>query len=361
MKNRFALAAAFATILAVAAWMALRPPQLEPIPGPDAAAAAAARAAERAASAAAQGPSGATPATDPRAGIPRVVMTPPPPTLFNEYLGARQYRILYDRLAGSPEGQTAEGQLVLYEILRQCATITEGRRPGFKARPQNRDEFINSIPASDPQRERRIAAFDAFAEDHCKGFEGVTMRHSELMKLLNDAASAGDPRARALSMEQELWQARRGGRDGGVTLTDAHLEQLRQIAGSGDPEALRVAGRIMANSWQDYSLRIGPDQLPVEQRPLVNAFLVLSCELGAPCGTDTPRMLQACAVQGHCNAQNYPEHLYYYGSTPHDSTLLTQYREILRHAIRTGDWSQLTVVRGAPPPGNRMTFVPGPR
>ena len=63
-------------------------------------------------------------------------------------------------------------------------------------------------------------------------------------------------------------------------------DQLRQIAGTRDPEAIRVAGRIMANSWQDYALRVGPGQLPVEQRAFVNAFLVLSCEFGAPCGTD---------------------------------------------------------------------------
>ena len=72
-------------------------------------------------------------------------------------------------------------------------------------------------------------------------------------------------------------------------------------------------------------------------------------------------MQQACAMRGHCNAQSFPEYLYYYGSTPHDSTMLTQYREVVRHAIQTGDWSQISVVRGAPPPRNRITFVPGPR
>ena len=361
MKKRFAIAVLFVALAVAAAWMALRPPDLEPIAGLESSAdwvgeQPRKRGSSRDGPRVAPAPSGEL-----RAHIPKVVMAPPPPTLFNEYLGARDYRILYDRLAHSPEGQTAEGKLVLYEILRQCATITEGRRPGFKASPPNCDDFIKSIPVSDPQRKRRIAAFDAFAEDHCRGFEGTVVKHGDLMNLLNEAASAGDPRARALAMEQELWQARRGGRDGGVTLTDAHLDQLRQIAGTKDPEAIRVAGRIMANSWQDYSLRVGPEQLPVEQRAFVNAFLVLSCEFGAPCGTDTPRMQQACAMQGHCNAQSFPEHLYYYGSTPHDSTMLTQYREVLRHAIQTGDWSQISVVRGAPPPRNRITFVPGPR
>ena len=360
MNLRASLIAVFAALLVVGAWLALRPPHLEPIP-------AEVEAASRPVAppaAAANSPTtvaGSSPSSKLRTGIPVVAMPPPAPTLFNEYLRAKSYRALYDRLATSAEGQTAEGRLVLYEILRQCATITEGRRPGFKPNPPKRDEFVNGIPATDPQREQRIAAFDQYATDTCAGFEGVTMRQADLMKMLNDAAAAGDPRARALAIEQELWQARRGGRDGGVTLSDEQIASLRQIAGTRDPEAIRVAGRVLGNSWQDYQVRIGPDQMPIEQRAFVNAWLVLSCEFGAPCGTDTPRMLQACAMQGHCNAQSYPEHLYYYGSTPHDSTLLTQYREVLRQAIETGNWSQVSVVRGVPPTGNRMTFVPGPR
>ncbi|MEO7742189.1 MAG: hypothetical protein ABIR98_04570 [Usitatibacter sp.] len=359
MNLRAVLIAVFAALLVVGAWLALSPPHLEPIPAiVETASAPAARPAQAAGS---SGPAASSQAGRLRASIPVVAMPTPAPTLFNEYLRAKSYKALYDRLASSPEGQTAEGRLVLYEILRQCATITEGRRPGFKPNPPKRDEFINGISATDPQREQRIAAFDQYATDYCAGFEGVALRQADLMKLLGDAAAAGDPRARALALEQELWQARRGGRDGGVTLTDEQIASLRQIAGTRDPEAIRVAGRVLGNSWQDYQVRIGPDQLPIEQRAFVNAWLVLSCEFGAPCGTDTPRMLQACAMQGHCNAQSYPEYLYYYGSTPHDSTLLTQYREILRQAIETGNWSQISVTRGLPPTGNRMTFVPGPR
>ncbi|MEO7742986.1 MAG: hypothetical protein ABIR98_08625 [Usitatibacter sp.] len=361
MNLRASLIAVFAALLVVGAWLALRPPQLDPIP--DVTAGSTRHSAPRAAA-----PASATVAvptarvaTPLQSRIPNIAMPAPAPTLFNEYLRARSYKALYERLANSPEGQTAEGRLTLYEILRQCATITEGRRPGFKPTPPKREEFINSIPATDPQRDQRIAAFDQYATDACAGLEGVTMKRADLMQMLNDAAAAGDPRARALAMEQELWQARRGGRDGGVTLTDEQIASLRQIAGTRDPEAIRVAGRVLGNSWQDYQVRVGPDQLPIEQRAFMNAWLVLSCEFGAPCGTDTPRMLQACALQGHCNAQSYPEHLYYYGSTPHDSTLLTQYREVLRQAIETGNWSQVAVVRGVPPTGNRMTFVPGPR
>ena len=72
-------------------------------------------------------------------------------------------------------------------------------------------------------------------------------------------------------------------------------------------------------------------------------------------------MLQDCAIQGHCEATSFPDYVYYYGSSPHDSQLLMQYRQVLYDAIRTGDWSQVAVVRGQPAGGNRITFVPGPR
>jgi hypothetical protein len=296
------------------------------------------------------------------------VLPPPRATLFNEFLAARDYRALYARLNGSAEGETAQGKLVLYEILRQCANVTGGRRPGYRPQKPDREQFLAGLAPTDPQRDKRIAAFEAFTEDKCAGLAELSIARADLLKILADAAALGDPGAKALALEQELWQARRAGggdgrwnRDGGVTLTDAQVESIKQLLASRDPEAIRAAGRVLANSWHDYALRVGPDQLPVEPRPFMNAWLVLACEYGAPCGTDSPRMLQACAMQGHCDAMNYADYVYYYGSTPHDSQLLTQYRQILRTGIESGNWSQLAVVRGQPPGGNRITFVPGPR
>ena len=47
--------------------------------------------------------------------------------------------------------------------------------------------------------------------------------------------------------------------------------------------------------------------------------------------------------------------------TPHESQLIAQYRTVLRNAIDSGDWSQLSIVRGLPSSPGRITFVPGPR
>lgn len=284
-----------------------------------------------------------------------------PASVFGEYLQARQYRALYDRLKSSAEGETAEGRLVMWEILRNCATITEGRRYSYRPPVPKREDFLATLAAGDPMREQRIAAYDEFTANRCTGFEGVAITQAELDRVLQASAQAGDPRARALSLEQELWMQRRSqGRDN-VALSDASLDTLKQVVATKDPEAIRVAGRVLANTWADTTLRIGADQQPVDSRAFMNAWLVLACEYGQPCGADTPRMQQACALQGHCNAQTWPDYLYYYQSSPYDSQMLANYRAILRNAIETGDWSQLTVVRGLPMPAGRMSFLPGPR
>lgn len=355
MRLRYTLGIPVAAALTVVGWLALR---ADPVPVTQKGAEAAPKTAERAT----EGPrvSGRPGAPGPSA---RVASAPPaparPPTVFDEFLRAAQYRALYDRLRNSAEGETAEGRLVLWEILRNCATVTEGRRYTYRPPLPRREDFIAGIAPTDPQRDARIAAYDAFVTNRCQGFEGVAIAQGELDKMLAASAAAGDPRARALSLEQELWVARRAqGRDS-VVLTDNHIDTLKQLANTKDPEAIRVAGRVMANSWSDTSIRLGQQQ--VEQRPFMNAWLVVACEFGQPCGTDTPRLQQACALQGHCNAQSFPDYVYHYTSSPHESQLIAQYREVLRNAIDTGDWSQLSIVRGLPTQPGRITFVPGPR
>lgn len=357
MKISVPLVLAGAVALATLGWVAFREPVIvdSPIVAATAPAAKAPAAAPRAVDS----------ASPPDAVRPNPLVAadarPAPASLFNDFVKASEYRSIYDRLNGSAEGQTAEGKLVLHEILKACATITEGRRYNWRPPAVKRDDFLATLAPADPNRERRIAAYDAFTANKCAGFEGVSLTQAGLDKLLADSATAGDPRAKAMVIEQELWQARRTQGRGNATISDEQVAALQHVAATREPEAIRVAGRVLSNSWADYGLRVGPDQAPVETRAFMNAWLLLACEFGQPCGADTPRMQQACAMYGHCDAQSFPDYLYHYGSTPHDSQLLIQYRGYLRHAIETGDWSQFSVVRGVPQLPNRVTFVPGPR
>jgi|GEM_PF-1196799 len=358
MNHRLALLALLAVAFVAGAWMLVRPPELAEY----ASGAAPGERVEqpRARGAVPEAKLGAASvlSIDPRNASPKVRAAPiPRVTLFGEYLAAKSYKALYERLKNS-EVQTPEAWYVMYEMLRRCATVTERttRQPPRPAE-QKRDEFVAAISATDPLRERRIAAFDDVTANRCAGLEGITLTQADLNKMLATASAGGDPKAQALSLEQELWAARRAsgpegrwGRDS-VTLSDTQLESLQRLAASRDPEAMLIAGRVISTTWHDLTLRTGPDNQPVEQRAFMQAWQLVACDYGYPCGDTNPRVLAACAYQGHCNASSLSDYLYYYGASPNDSQLMSQYRGLLQNAIASGDWSQISAARGPRPPG----------
>lgn len=273
-------------------------------------------------------------------------------TLSGELAVAKSYKALYDRLANSPEGQTAEGQYVQYRILRACATISDRKGPPNRGavdlQPQR--DYIATLPDTDPSKAKRVAALDQLSEDKCVGLTGIVTTEADLSKRLSDAVAAGSPAARLTQLEQDLWAERRSsGFRGGPTLSDGQVESLRTAMGSGDPEALVIAGRVLGTTFRDVTLRLGSDPSPVEGRALSNAFTLMACDNGYPCGDNNPRILQACAYSGHCDAGNLPDFLAYYQTSPYEQQLQSQYRAVLSNAIATRDWSGLTIQRGTAP------------
>ena len=285
-------------------------------------------------------------------------------SLYGEYLAARSYRALYDRLHGSPEGATGEGLYVMYDILRKCATVTDRpyrRGPNAKPLEQRRQEFLAALPTDDPQRDKRIAAFEGAAVDHCAGFEGVSVTQADLDRMLGEAADAGDPKAKAATVESQIQEQRRAGQWRTATLSESQISTLEDAIGTKDPAAMMTAGRLLSNTWPDMTMRLGADANAVEPRAFYNAWQVLACEYGYPCGSDTPQLLQACAYDAHCDTRSLPEYLYYYASSPYEAQLVSQYESVLRTAIEKGDWSQLIVTRGPNMPGAaRYMFGHGP-
>ena len=361
MKLRWLGVLAVLVAFGAGAWVLLRPPEYAPLPAATTTLPAEAPV-TRVAPESTKLSASAVLSIDPR------TMSGKPPaktvkSLNAEYLTTKSLKALYDRLKATPEGTTPEGEYILYEIMRRCATVTEGsvRRPFTRALPK-RDELAATL-ATDPQRDKRLASFDEMDTNRCTGFEGVTTTQADLNKLLADAVAGGDPKARALMIERELFASRpQGQRMDQVTITDAQIEQLRQVIASRDPGAMVTAGRILSNSWNDYSLRIGPENQVMEPRAFMNAWQILACDYGYPCGADNTRVLSECALQGHCQAQSLQDYLYYYAGSPHDSQLVQQYQQILRNAVETGDWSQVQVVRGPRPTGRgQFFFGPGPR
>ena len=283
---------------------------------------------------------------------------------------AKHYKPLFDRLRSSAEGETPEGWYAKYVILHSCAAITDRQTgaPRPAAPAERRQRFLSGLSDLDPQRALRAAAFEQLDENRCVGLEQITTTEAELSQLLAAAANAGDAKARALRVEGDMWAAYRvsGGGAAGANengpglpaLSDSQIESLKAVLVSKDPEAMIIAGRVLANSIDNLALQMGPDWQHIDQSAFYNAWQLLGCDYGMDCGGNHPKVLSSCAYQGYCGATSLPDNLYFYGNSPHQSQLLERYRAVLRQAVETGDWSQLRFTRGGNPVGTRY-FVRG--
>lgn len=288
--------------------------------------------------------------------VPREPAPPKTSPLLREYYDAKVLRPLYDRLKDIPN-RTPEETYLLAAILEGCGTVSDRKRVGP---PRNRDEerkrLVAMISEKDPKRDQRLAAYDKAQSNRCEGFEGVTTTQAEVRELL---ASSNDPKARARLLEKDIASTLPAdgqmgmGPDGQSRLpviTDAQLAALREAVQSGDPVAASIAGRIFGTTMQDFTVRAGPNGEAVDQRAWSDAWKLVACDLGSPCGRESGTLLYGCAMQGNCGASDLREHLFFFEHSPQQSQRVAEYQSNLMRAIATGDWSYFDFHRG---PGQR--------
>ena len=170
MKAKWILGVGVAVVAAALLWREVAPSS------PDAAVAAALPSADSAARSASSGVVGARRGEPLMPPIgPAVRTTAGRRALSGEFAVAKADKARYDRLNGTPEGQTAEGQFALYRILRACANVTDRRfrppRPGADSQAQR--DAIAALPDTDPNKQRRLVALDTLGGDHCEGLDGL--------------------------------------------------------------------------------------------------------------------------------------------------------------------------------------------
>ncbi|QJR10712.1 hypothetical protein DSM104443_01780 [Usitatibacter rugosus] len=279
------------------------------------------------------------------------------PTL-QEYANAKSYGALYQRINASTT-RTPEEQWMLAQMLERCAKSKERPREGPRWALGGDDakaRFAASLSPKDPDREKRLAAFEQINSDLCSGVGDVEVTDAEIDKLYELGAAGGDPKARAGQVRRDLMRQGQGP-DGKYrfdptkmpTITDTQVDTLKQSFASGDPYAMQAAVSTFGFPMQNLSLRVGADELPINANALYNAATLAACDYGYPCGPDSRQLLQACAMQGQCGATDYREYVFFYGSSPATSQLIGAYNVALANAARTGDWSYFTFHRGPPP------------
>ena len=278
--------------------------------------------------------------------------TPAISPLMQEFAKRREYMPIYQQIKSKAD-RTGEEAYVLAEILDNCATVTDRnppRRSGWKlGGDEARARFTASLSGDAAIREKRLAAFDKMNVDPCAGFESVTATQKEILDLLRQSAASGDAKGKAMLLYRELEMETRDVGDL-RNLTDAQVETIKQVLASRDPRALVDVANVFGIHLGNFSLRVGPDEDPVDYYAFHGAATLAACELGYPCGPDARLLLQVCALEGKCDAANYRDYLFFYGLSPSVSQLTVQYHQNLMRGIQQGDWSYFTFHRG-PAPG----------
>ena len=305
-------------------------------------------------------------AISPRAMAPRLPHAAPPekPRLsaaMQEYLSGASLKPLFDRLRNAG-ARTPEEDYLLARLIERCGRIAGRQRHAPPPREQARAQFVAALAPNDPLRDKRLAAWDAFNKPACEGI-AIDATQEQVRALLEKAAAGGDPKARALLVERDVW-APFETPDGGIrtdgrrspSLSEAQADALRQAAQSGDPLALLTVGKLFASTMGDLVIRAGPEGQPIDPRAFHDAWTLLACDRGLECGASNRDILEACAMRANCDAADLRQHLFYYQHSPQQSQRLYDYYGHLQQAVRTGDWSWFTFHRGAPPPGSTWYF-----
>jgi hypothetical protein len=270
------------------------------------------------------------------------------PPALREFHDAKSYAAIYARLSESTD-RTAEEQWMLAEMLQRCAKIAENepeRFPRWKlGGPEARSRYLASLGPDDPDRDKRIAAFDEINFDACAGIANVETSRKEIRGLLEAGAAGGDPKARAALVRQDLDDQRRGpdgkmrfGPDSIPRISDANLETLKQAIGSGDPYAMRLAMNTLMGTYQNMSLRDAQDR-PLDGSAAYMAGALVGCDYGFACGADSSWVQNGCAMNGHCDANNLRDYLMYYAASPSSSQVMATYEAAIRNAVGNNDWS----------------------
>jgi hypothetical protein len=289
---------------------------------------------------------------------------PPAPRLtplMDRFARRQDFKAIHAQLSAST-ARTAEESYVLAEILDRCAKVTDRKlQPRYElslAGEKTRARFIDALSPRDPNREKRIAALDRMNRDECAGLRQVQATEAEIRALFEEAARSGDPKARARILIDDLQATRRNAAgeidwSKPVEISEAQLDEFRGIVASADPRALVDVVQLAGINFSNFSLR-GPDDAVLDNGALYAAATLAACDLGYPCGPDAHYLLQACALNGECDAANYRDHLFFYGAAPATSQRILEYHRQLQRVIREGDWSWFNFHRGPTPLGSAI-------
>jgi len=159
----------------------------------------------------------------------------------------------------------------------------------------------------------------------CRGFEGRRIDPREVLALLRQSASQGEPRARARLL---LF------RDVAAEKDDA-LRELPMLLVTLDPGVVRDVGAFIARG--ETEVRLGTEAVPARVSAI--AWELAACDLGYACGPDARITLAQCAFGGSCGG-GYEEALAQ-SESPDELARARALRPAILRALLRHDWRWL--------------------
>jgi hypothetical protein len=299
----------------------------------------------------------------PRALAPAIALNAAAPAVvvsssLRDYVQARDWKGLYDRLQGT--ARSPEDNWILATILGRCAANSDHPPPQriAQSRAVLRERYASSISMKDPSREKRIAAFERSMADPCVGLRDMKTTDAEIQRLIEAAADAGDPKAKVSRMQRERMELeRRNGENGEPSpdwLTEVTLKSIKDVVATRDPEALNMVPQLLIASGPHSSLRAGPEESSIDMTAFFNAWSLVACDLGRPCGADTNPYDFDCISRGICESRDARERILN-SSTPAQAQMIVAYYTGINRAVYNGDWSYFTLFNG---PSTMMATMP---
>jgi hypothetical protein len=275
--------------------------------------------------------------------------------LIQEYRVTRQLGGLFARLdAKTP--RAPEESWLLAEILERCTRWPPPKAVSGVGPPPDREKtlrtFAESLSDKDPLRERRVEAFKTVTADRCEGVRPA--RPGETRELRQAAAAEGDAKARIRVILDEVMAPQAQPLPNSTPLprdVARHLDGIRAAMESGEPNAIAHAANLLSLWSSNLSVRMGPEELPLNADLFRRAATVVGCELGANCGPGSDDMLYACAFHRACDIADLREYYFFHALSPSQSQLMTQYVEAIRAVVDSRDWSPFAMRPGVPTQG----------
>ena len=306
---------------------------------------------------------------------PRAQPNVPKPRLSAEmqlFRDKKDWPLIYQRAKNGP--QTGEALYLQAELLEKCAKrpLNDAKKVE-STREIKREKFIQTLSGKEQQKIARTAAYDALNIDVCGELKSIEYSKDEITKLSKAAAEAGDPRARAWRLQGDSAKAtsddynarnnikpeagdKTQSRMDGYLISDQQWAAARELLAKADPVVLVDLQSLLSSTLSDASIRLGPDKEPIENRAFFSAWTLVGCDMGNNCGVSNPQLLADCAYRNRCGSTSLQDQIYFFEASPHEAQLVERYRQTILDAIRTGDFTNLNLVRGPQTRGNTFIF-----